>query len=95
MLLINLDDNRNGVAVIDGIAYRVTGTYSANPRTIWPETAGRRKWSIDLVLGDTLDEEQQRKRIERLERELQDERDKLEEIRRMASGEPEPEDRHA
>ena len=86
MLLLNLDDKHQGIAVIDGMSYRVTGTYGLSSRVIYLATGNRHKFTIDLILNDSLDEEQQRKRIDRLENELQVERDRLDEIRRAING---------
>lgn len=89
MLLINLDDQKQGLAIIDGVSYRVTGTYGLRGQVIYPYTSNRRSLTIELVLNDTLDEEQQRKRIERLEMDLQHERERLDEIRCTLNGDDE------
>lgn len=89
MLMVNLDDKKQGIALISGRLYRVTGSYGLEGGKVYPYTADRRVLTIELILHDTLDEEQQRKRIERLERQLQEERERLDEIRRTAAGEDE------
>lgn len=93
VLIVNLDDKNQGVALVSGVMYRVTGTYGLHGNMIYPPTSNRRKLTIELILNDTLDEEQQRKRIDRLEMQLQEEREHLEEIRRIAAGEEQSEDR--
>jgi hypothetical protein len=94
MLLISLDDSDMGVAIIKGVSYRVTGRASLHDRVGWPATADNQTITIELRVTASLDEEQQRRRIERLEYELQEERERLEEIKRLAAGEPDPVDSH-
>ncbi len=90
MLMVNLDDNDSGLALVSGMLYRVTGTYGLGSKLIYPPTSDRRVLTLELTLHTTLDEEQQRQRIDRLERDLQYERERMEEIQRLSSGEEQP-----
>ncbi len=86
-VLLSLNDdprNPSGIAIIDGVSLRVTWSGKSEQRWI-----GRDGRQITLVLNvtDVLDEEQQRKKIARLESELENEREKLTDMKAIFDGE--------
>jgi hypothetical protein len=76
-ILLILDNDETGQAIVNGKAYRVRGSY--NESYGWAEH-GKRRIQFTLILEESLDEEAQRRRIAGLEAELRREQERLEEI---------------
>jgi hypothetical protein len=83
-ILVVLQKDGHGLAVVDGVSLRVRWTGKSELR--WTGSTDRRI-SLEMSVEDILDETQQRKKIERLEAELSDEREKLVTIRCALTGE--------
>lgn len=79
-LLLILDANGRGQAVMNGRAYRVENTASQRYSRQMARD-GKHFLDIKLTLVESLDEETQRRRIAGLEAELERERERLDEIR--------------
>jgi len=85
-LLLTLDEAGHGVAIHRGRAYAVRGTYDMQS-VHHVGTVSRDVLHLTLTLGDLLDEVEQSAKIQRLEVVLAEEREKLERITRLATGE--------
>lgn len=77
-ILLNLNAEGRGLAIVDGVSLRVEWSGQVDTRYIG---AAGHKIKLELSVTDVLDEEQQRKKIARLETELANEREKLDSMR--------------
>jgi hypothetical protein len=81
-ILLSLERNGNGLAIIDGASLRVTWAGQSDARYIGSPD---RRITLQIDVTDVLEVKQQQEKIARLERQLADERDRLDRMREITS----------